>query len=140
MLSVVDERPRRFFALQGIAMLSYELLDDEAILVVKPEGALESSDFETIATAVDPYIETHGELRGLLIESESFPGWHDFGAFISHLRFVRDHHKHIRRVAAVADGAVASIAPQVAKHFVSAEVRHFDFADREAALVWLRET
>ena len=121
-------------------MLSHELLEDEAILIVKPEGALESSDFETIAKAVDPYIETQGDLRGLLIQSESFPGWRDFGALIAHLRFIRNHHKHIRKVAAVTDSAFASIAPHVAAHFVSADVRHFDFANRDAAMAWLRET
>lgn len=31
------------------------------------------------------------------------------------------------------------IAPQVAKHFVKAEVRHFNENDRDAALAWLRE-
>ena len=31
----------------------------------------------------------------------------------------------------------ASIAPHVANHFVSAEVKHFAFRDREAAIAWL---
>ena len=121
-------------------MLSHELLEDEGILIVEPRGALESTDFETIAALVDPYIESHGGLRGLLIQSEAFPGWRDFGALVSHFRFVRNHHKHIKKVVAVTDSAFASIAPHVANHFVSAEVKHFDFADREAAIAWLRES
>jgi hypothetical protein len=66
----------------------------------------------------------------------------DFGALITitHLQFVRNHHKHIKKVAAVTDSAVASSLPHVAKHFVSADVRHFGFADREAALGWLCDT
>ena len=87
-----------------------------------------------------PYIEKEGELRGLLIQSETFPGWRDFGSLISHLSFVRNHHKHIKKVAAVTDSAFAAIAPTVASHFVSADVRHFAFADRDAAMTWLRET
>ena len=121
-------------------MLSHELLEDEAILVVEPKGALESADFMALAAEVDPYIEKEGELRGLLIQSETFPGWRDFGSLISHLSFVRNHHKHIKKVAAVTDSAFASIAPTVANHFVSADVRHFAFADRDAAMTWLRET
>ena len=120
-------------------MLTHELLANEAILIVEPKGALESTDFEAVAKAVDPFIDEHGDLRGLLIQSATFPGWRDFGALITHLQFVRNHHKHTKKVAAVTDSAFASIAPHVAKHFVSAEVRHFGFADRETAIAWLRE-
>ena len=120
-------------------MLSHDLLEDDAILVVEPKGALESADFEALAKEVDPFIEKKGDLRGLLIQTESFPGWRDFGSLISHLRFVRNHHKHIKKVAAVTDSAFASIAPAVTNHFVSAEVRHFTFADWDVAMAWLRE-
>jgi len=119
-------------------MISFELLRDEGILVVEPKGTLESADFAALTREVDPYIEENGKLRGLLIQSESFPGWGDFGALISHLDFIRDHHRDIGRVAAVTDSAFLSIAPRIASHFVKAEVRHFDFSDREAALEWLR--
>ena len=120
-------------------MLSHEFLEDMGILVVEPKGALESADFEALAKEVDPYIEAKGELHGLLIESKAFPGWKDFGSLVSHLRFIRNHHRHIKKVAAVTDSAFASIAPQVANHFVSAEVKHFAFRDREAAVAWLCE-
>ncbi len=119
-------------------MISFELLRDEGILVVEPQGSLEASDFAALTREVDPYIEANGKLSGLLIHSESFPGWGDFGALISHLSFIRDHHRDIGRIAAVTDSAFLSIAPRVASHFVKAEVRHFDFSDRKAALAWLR--
>jgi len=120
-------------------MISFELLRDEGVLVVEPQGTLEASDYAALAREVDPYIEANGKLRGLLIQSESFPGWADFGALISHLAFIRDHHRDIGRVAAVTDSAFLSIAPRIASHFVKAEVRHFDFSDRNAAFAWLRE-
>ena len=121
-------------------MLNYELLKDDGILVLKPDGALEESDFEAVAGELDPYIEEQGDLRGLLIQAESFPGWSDFGAFVSHLRFIRDHHRQIGKVAAVSDGTFLSIAPRIASHFVNAEVRHFEYAEREAAIAWLRDS
>lgn len=122
-----------------VPMLKHELLRDDGILVLKPGGALEASDFERVARELDPYIEERGDLRGLLIETESFPGWSDFAAFISHLRFIRDHHHHIAKVAAVSDSAFLSIAPRIASHFVNAEVRHLEFASRDAAVAWLRD-
>jgi len=95
-------------------MISYELLRDEGILVVEPQGKLEAADFAALTREVDPYIEENGRLRGLLIQSESFPGWGDFGALISHLGFIRDHHRDIGRVAAVTDSTFLSIAPRIA--------------------------
>ncbi|TFH23424.1 MAG: STAS/SEC14 domain-containing protein [Myxococcales bacterium] len=79
---------------------------------MKPAEPLEAGDFETLAREIDPYLEKQGELRGLMIETESFPGWNDFAAVLSHLRFIRDHHQRIRKVAAVTDSAFASIAPR----------------------------
>lgn len=118
-------------------MLKYELLRAEGVLIVTPEGPLKSADFEQMAAVVDPYIEEKGKLQGLMIYAESFPGWADFAALLSHLRFVRDHHRRIERIAAVGDSAVLSIFPRIASHFVSAKVQHFVFAERDAALRWV---
>ncbi len=120
-------------------MLNYELLRDEGILVVMPGGPLEAKDFERIAQEVDPYIEDKGKLNGLMIYAKSFPGWDDFAALITHFRFIRNHHHNIRKVAAVTDSGFLSILPSIANHFVQAEVRHFDYGERETALDWIRE-
>ena len=118
-------------------MLRYELLRDEGILLIRPNGPIEAGDFECVAKVVDPYIEEKGRLQGILIEATSFPGWDTFGALVSHLRFVRDHHRLVSKIAAVSDSAILSVLPHIAKHFVKAEVRHFNATDREAALAWL---
>jgi hypothetical protein len=118
-------------------MLQHELLRDRGILILKPDGALRAEDFTALATAVDPYIEQNGELKGLMIEAPSFPGWENFAALLSHLRFVRDHHRRIERIAVVTDSALLAVAPKIASHFVSAQLRTFDASGRTAALVWL---
>lgn len=120
-------------------MLHYDLLKEDGILVLKPDGALQASDFARVAAELDPYIEEQGKLRGLLIDAPSFPGWSDFAAFVTHLRFIRDHHRHIARLAVASDSAFLSVAPQVAGHFVSAELRHFAPTERGAAMAWLRQ-
>ena len=119
-------------------MLAHELLRNEGILLIQPQGPIQSGDFEAIAQVVDPYIEQAGSLRGLLIEASSFPDWDSFAALVSHLRFVRDHHRLIAKIAVVSDSPVLSIGPQITKHFVNAEVRHFYANEREVALAWLR--
>ncbi len=85
-------------------MIQYELLP-EGILIVTPEGPLEQADFVRLAQAVDPVIEAHGKLTGLMIYAEAFPGWKDFGGLVSHLKFVKDHHLRIQKVAAVTEAA-----------------------------------
>ena len=87
-------------------MLDYELLTDRKVLIVEPHAALEAKDFERLVQAVDPFIESAGGLNGLMIYSDSFPGWDDFQALVSHMRFISNHHQAVRRVAFVTDSAV----------------------------------
>ncbi len=119
-------------------MISHELLRDEGILTLTPVGPLESDDFAALARVVDAYIAEEGALTGVMIYAESFRGWEDFGALISHFKFVKNNQGDIGKVAAVTDSQFLSIMPKIIDHFVSADVRHFDYEDREAALEWLR--
>jgi hypothetical protein len=121
-------------------MIRYELLKDDGIVVVSPEAKLEVEDFKQLAATVDPFIETNGKLNGILIYTESFPGWEDFAGLLSHMRFVKDHHRKIGKVALVTDSKAAAVAESLAKHFVSAQIKHFDFTEKEQALVWLRQS
>ena len=118
-------------------MIQHELLREQGILILKPQGALRAEDFTALAAVVDPYIEQHGELKGLMIDAPAFPGWEDFAALVSHLRFVRDHHRKIKRIAIVSDSKLLALGPKIAGHFVSAELRNFATAERAAALKWI---
>jgi hypothetical protein len=121
-------------------MINYELLHDEGILVLHPEGPLEAADFTSLASQVNVYLEGHGKLCGVLIHAKSFPGWKDFGALLAHLRFLKEHLRRIEKVAVVADGVLANIMPNIANHFVHAQVQHFDFTREDAAWDWLRQS
>ena len=118
-------------------MIQHELRRDTGILIVTPQGPLEKTDFEMLAREVDPYIEAKGRLNGLMVQAKSFPGWHDFAALVSHFKFVKNHHQRIVKIAAVTDSGFLSILPSIVKHFVRADVRHFDYGDKENALKWL---
>lgn len=119
-------------------MLHAELLQDQGILVLAPTGPLAAADFAAAAALADPYIERRGSLRGLLIHVKAFPGWEDFAGLAAHLKFVRGHQAHIRRIALASDSALATIGPALAQHFIRAEIRAFDYGERDAALAWLR--
>ena len=118
-------------------MLNVELLSDRGIAILTPEGKLEASDFERVRREIDPFIETHDRLNGLMVHAKNFPGWADFAALISHIRFIKDHHQDIRRVALVSDGGILKIVPVIAGHFAAAEIRQFSFDETDSALAWL---
>src|SRR5512140_445411 len=118
-------------------MLNYELHRADGILIVMPGVPFGSTDFDKLVREVDPYIMEKGKLNGLMIYAKSFPGWDNFAAFLSHMKFVKNHHQKIKKIAAVTGSGFLSIMPQVANHFIQAEVRHFDYDDKNTALDWL---
>ena len=119
-------------------MIRFELLKDIGVLLVEPRDALSAEDFREIAREIDPYILENGKLAGLLIDAKSFPGWDSFGALIQHMKFVRDHHRNIDRVAAVTDSAFLKIVPRIADHFAHPEIRVFASEEKKEALDWLQ--
>lgn len=118
-------------------MIEHSLDTANSILYLRPKSALEQADFAQLAKTVDPFIEKSGDLAGLIIEAPKFPGWDSLGAMAAHFRFVRDHHKHIRKVGLVTDSAIGNVAQRLASHFVSAEIRHFAAGELEAAKRWV---
>ena len=118
-------------------MIEHTLDTTHSILYVRPKSALEQADFEQLAKTVDPYLGETGELAGLIIEAPRFPGWESLGAMAAHFRFVRDHHKRIKKVGLVTDSALGNVAERLASHFVSAEIRHFSAGELEAAKQWV---
>jgi len=118
-------------------VIEHRLDTAHSILYLRPQSALTAADFARLAATVDPYISAHGDLAGILIEVSAFPGWESLGAMAAHFRFVRDHHKHVRKVAIVTDAALGTVAEKLASHFVSATIRHFQAGDVDVAQRWI---
>lgn len=119
-------------------MITYQILEDDNIVVIEVKEALSEEDFRELTADVDAHLLRTNSLQGLLIHAAEFPGWQSFGAMASHLRFVRDHHRKIRKIAVASDSWLAEIGPKLVDHFVSAEVRNFGYGEKEEALAWLR--
>lgn len=116
--------------------ISHRLDPELGVVVIKLAEPLRSQDFDALALTVDSWLAAHLELRGLVVHARAFPGWENATALMRHVRFVRDHHRKISRVALAADGALAGVAPRIGEHFVHAEVRRFSFDDLDAAVSW----
>src|SRR5262245_4924721 len=106
-------------------MIDVELLADKGILIITPQGALSADDFARVAAIADPYIAEKGQLAGLMIRAASFPGWDSFASLIEHMKFLRDHHRKIARVAAVTDSSFIKVARAVAQHLAQPDIRQF---------------
>jgi SpoIIAA-like len=118
-------------------MIDSTLDTAHSILVLHPRSALAADDFANLAKTVDPFLEKTGALAGIVIETPSFPGWEGLGAMAAHIRFVRDHHRRVKKVAVVTDSALGKVAEKLASHFVAAEIRQFPAGQMDAAKQWI---
>ena len=118
-------------------MLDHTLDTVNSILYLRPKDALTKEDFERIGKTVDPHIEKTGGLAGLILDAAKFPGWDSLGALAAHLRFVREHHKRVKKIAIVTDSAMGKVGEKLADHFVAAEIKHFPAGQLEAAKRWV---
>jgi len=118
-------------------MLSVKLDEKKGIAILTPEGELAEDDFRHTATIIDPYIEKSGKLNGIIIHVKSFPGWDSFPALISHMKFIKEHHRRVSHVAFVTDSPVGGLAEHIAGHFVSAVIKSFSYDELERASDWI---
>lgn len=118
-------------------MLNIEIDVPNAIATLSPDSSLSEADFKRVTAVIDPFIEQHGKLNGLIISVESFPGWDSFGGLLSHLTFVKNHHKEIKNIALVTDSSLSSFAEDIASHFISAKVKAFKYHDFDLAKTWI---
>lgn len=116
--------------------VSHRLVPDLGVIVVDVSRPLRAEDFDALAVTADTWIDAHGDLNGLVIHTRDFPGWEDLHGLIRHVRFVRDHHRKVKRIALAADSKLASLAPRLAEHFIKAEVKPFRYDELEAAIAW----
>jgi hypothetical protein len=120
-------------------MIKAELDKTKGILHARPSGPLEAADFDRLSALADPYIAQKGELAGIMIEVKEFPGWKNLASMVRHFRFVRNHHRKVRRVALVTNARIGSIAEKFARHFVAAEVKRFPAEHAGEAKRWISE-
>ncbi len=132
----LDEAINWLSSLPEAAAVSVRLLSEPGVIVVEVKQALRAQDFDAVAFTADAWIEAHGDLQGLVIHAREFPGWENLGGLLRHVRFLRDHHRRVKRVALAVDGKLASLVPRIAEHFVQAEVKSFAYDQLDPAIRW----
>lgn len=120
-------------------MIRTEWLRDDEVIAIKPEGAIDESDFDVVGAVIDPAIQRHGRLEGLMIDARGFEGWDDARSLLAHLRFVNAHQPRVARIACVGDQWWLSEMPML-EPFVGTPIRHFQTKDEALARAWLLES
>jgi hypothetical protein len=114
-------------------LLDRSILENDGIVVLWPDTTPTDEDIDDARAQVDLYLENNASIHGVLIA-----GWEGFAGLIDHVRFVRDYHTKIERVALVTDTYFPPGADALAKHFLEATIKHFSYADYDKALKWLK--
>ena len=121
-------------------MLTVNLNAIAGIALLQPDGELSAEDFKSASKIIDPYIESAGTLKGIIIHVQSFPGWDSFAALMTHFKFIKEHHKRVSHIALVTDSPIGGFAENIASHFVNAEIKSFAFSELDAAEKWILGT
>ena len=120
-------------------MLKVTLDKKNALVILAPNEALSKDDFNQAARIIDPFIKEHGMLNGIVIYTKSFPGWKDFAALSRHIRFIKKHHRKIKKLAFATDTSVIALTEVMARPFIAAEMKVFEYNAFEKAKKWVIE-
>ena len=112
-------------------------IKQDGILQVEPKGALSVNDFNALAAEVDAMDSREEALKGVLIRSESFPGYEHLSDISAHARFVNEYGDRVPKVAICSDSAVAAFLSFIGQIFTDADVKRFRYDEKEQALAYL---
>jgi len=114
-------------------------INRNGILQVEPKGSLSVNDFNALAAEIDAMDDREETLKGVLIRTESFPGYEHLSDISAHARFVNEYGKRVPKVAICSDSAVTAVLSFIGKIFVDADVKRFRYDEEEQALAHLAE-
>ena len=118
-------------------MLNVNFDEVNNIAILEPDAELSKSDFTSAARIIDQYLGKSGELNGVIIHVKTFPGWDSFAALVSHLKFIKEHHKRVSHLAFVTDSPISIFAEHIGSHFINAEVKQFSFSEFDKSVKWV---
>lgn len=110
-----------------------------SILLIKPTGVLRAEDFLQLAATLDPYLQQHNSLKGLMVETAQFPGWANLDAFIAHVKFIKNHQAKIQKIALVTNSKLADFGKFWISIFLQPEVKRFPYGQAGSAKQWIMQ-
>jgi hypothetical protein len=117
-------------------MLNIEIKDRANIVIVTPDGAITAADIDRMTEEINNYINNHDRVPNLVIHTMSIPYWSNFKAMEKHLKFVKNHHQIVKKVAIVSDSKLLWLAKTIVDRFTGANVRRFTEEALDDAVAW----
>ncbi|MDX1683183.1 MAG: STAS/SEC14 domain-containing protein [Phycisphaeraceae bacterium] len=109
-----------------------------AILEVKPDGPLSEDDFGHLESELQSIrSDADRDLKGVLIKTESFPGYEQLSDVLGHGEFVLDHADDVSKVAICTDSTIGSLVAGLGQLFGGAETKTFSYDETDDAEKWL---
>jgi hypothetical protein len=117
-------------------MLSIEIKERKNIVIVTPDGAISATDIDNMAAEINGYINDHDRVPNIVIHTKSIPYWSSFKSVEKHLKFVKNHHEIVSKVAIVSDSKLLWLAKTIVDRFTGAKVRRFTEEAFDDAVAW----
>ncbi len=118
-------------------MLEEIPVNDPRVCGFRVRGRLTHEDYVQWVPRIEAILEEHRPIS-LLVELVDFQGW-DRQAAWDDLRFGLAHDRDLARIAIVGEHAWQRLMVNLIRPFFTAELRHFDRKDIQAAWDWLHE-
>jgi hypothetical protein len=118
-------------------MLEVHVDPSTRTVLLEPEGPLLPQDFEYLAQRAEPLIQEAGDLNGVLVHTRQFPGWDSWTAFIAHLRFIKQHHRQVKKVALSTNSPWGKRAAKLASHWLASQIKLFPYEELTQAQRWI---
>lgn len=111
--------------------------DQHGVILLDVKNPFTEEDFQTISSLIDPYFASHGELRGIIINSKKFPYWSSAANRTQYLNFARDNHYKFKKAALGMGGFFTKIVARIARGRAHPEVKIFKYNKIEEAQSWI---
>ena len=108
-----------------------------SVLGFRASGTVEKADYAVLMQEVEALVQQHGQI-GLLLDLEDFKR-EKASAWGADLKFGREYHKKIAKMALVGDKKWEEWLAKLAEPFYAQEAHFFHTEDRDAAWAWLQE-
>lgn len=111
--------------------------EQNGVLLLDVKNPFSDDDFRVISSIIEPYFATHGELRGVIINSKKFPYWSSPQNRAEYLNFAGSNHHKFKKAALGMGGFFTKIVARIARGRVHPEVKIFKYNQIEKAQSWI---
>lgn len=111
--------------------------EKNGVLLLDIKNSLNSEDFAAIQKIIDPFFESRGELKGVIIHAKKFPYWKGHQNRLEYLNFAKNNHYKFKKAALAMGGFFIKVIIGLAKGRVHPEVMKFKYNQIHQAQHWI---